>query len=240
MSQMETLKSLELKSVKAYKSKDKYLLAMKEDLAEWFHDLHHEDINVENFFDVLDTGCLLCKHANTMIFHMKEHHNQQLEPLIFKKNAQVSSFQARDNISLFIHFCRRKLKIPDTLLFESEDLVSRKNERSVVLCLLEVGRKGAVFGVMVPQLVKLEQEIDEEIECEKRLKENNIKSSNPLCFSKIPSYCHIQSHYKFDLHPAKAKPAPQKNWIEVDMMTLDEMVIECFFFIFSTFLESDF
>jgi len=43
-----------------------------------------------------------------------------------------------ETTSQFIGWCRSTLAVPDTLLFETEDLVSRRNERNVLLCLLEV------------------------------------------------------------------------------------------------------
>ena len=65
--------------------------------------------------------------------------------LSYHSAARPVSFQARDNISQFIGWCRSTLAVPDTLLFETEDLVSRRNERNVLLCLLEVGLP---FGIM--------------------------------------------------------------------------------------------
>ena len=48
-------------------------------------------------------------------------------------------------------------------MFETEDLVSRKNEKHVILCLLEIARRGAKFGMAAPILVQFEQQIDREI-----------------------------------------------------------------------------
>lgn len=48
-------------------------------------------------------------------------------------------------------------------MFETEDLVLRKNVKNVVLCLLELGRRAWRFGVAAPTLVQLEEEIDEEL-----------------------------------------------------------------------------
>lgn len=48
-------------------------------------------------------------------------------------------------------------------MFETEDLVLRKNVKNVVLCLLELGRRAWRFGVAAPTLVRLEEEIDEEL-----------------------------------------------------------------------------
>ena len=55
----------------------------------------------------------------------------------YNSNARPETFFARDNVHNFITWCRR-LGIFDCLLFESDDLILRKNEKSVILCLLEV------------------------------------------------------------------------------------------------------
>lgn len=48
-------------------------------------------------------------------------------------------------------------------MFETEDLVLRKNVKNVVLCLLELGRRAWRFGVAAPTLVQLEEEIEQEL-----------------------------------------------------------------------------
>jgi hypothetical protein len=48
-------------------------------------------------------------------------------------------------------------------MFETEDLVLRKNVKNVVLCLLELGRRAWRFGVAAPTLVQLEEENNEEL-----------------------------------------------------------------------------
>jgi hypothetical protein len=58
-------------------------------------------------------------------------------------SAKPQTFFARDNVSNFIHWCRNSLQIIECLLFESDDLIMRKNEKHVILCLLEVGRRAA-------------------------------------------------------------------------------------------------
>lgn len=47
----------------------------------------------------------------------------------------------------FITLCRKSLQIFECLLFETDDLIMRKNEKHVILCLLEVARRGAKFGM---------------------------------------------------------------------------------------------
>ena len=48
-------------------------------------------------------------------------------------------------------------------MFETEDLVGQKNEKHVVLTLLEVARRGAKLGMLAPLLVQFEQQIDIEL-----------------------------------------------------------------------------
>ena len=55
---------------------------------------------------------------------------------------------ARDNVANFIAWCR-ELGIADVVIFESDDLVMRKNEKSVILTLMEIARKAYIFGVQV-------------------------------------------------------------------------------------------
>jgi len=51
----------------------------------------------------------------------------------------------------------------EVIMFETEDLVSQKNEKHVVLTLLEVARRGAQLGMLAPMLVQFEQQIDMEL-----------------------------------------------------------------------------
>lgn len=82
--------------------------------------------------------------------------------VVYRYDVLPETFHARDNVSNFISWCR-SLNIKECLLFETDDLVLRKNERSFILCLLEVARRGVKVGMPAPLLVQLEQEIDAEI-----------------------------------------------------------------------------
>ncbi|KAL6074163.1 hypothetical protein STEG23_025646 [Scotinomys teguina] len=146
---------------------------MKEDLAEWLRDLYGLDIDAANFLQVLETGLVLCRHANTvteaaLAFLAEAPDQAQKIPMpqagVFCNGAaQPGTFQARDNISNFIQWCRKEMGIQEVLMFETEDLVLRKNVKSVLLCLLELGRRAWRFGMAAPALVHLEEEIDEEL-----------------------------------------------------------------------------
>lgn len=169
----DTILVLEPKSFKPFKSKDEYLYAMKEDLAEWFTCLYNCCITVDNFFEVLETGVELCKHANAVRKFALERQDQLGNKsqfvrhvpngeIQYKKAVKAQTFQARDNVSNFISWCR-DIGVPEVLRFETDDLVLRKNERSVVLCLLEVARVGAKLGMLAPTIVQMEEEIDAEL-----------------------------------------------------------------------------
>ena len=80
---------------------------------------------------------------------------------------KAKSFFARDNVHNFIQWCRL-LGVYECLLFETDDLVLRKNEKSLILCLLEVARRGSHFGMPAPLLVQFEKEIDRELAKEKQ------------------------------------------------------------------------
>ncbi|KAL3244872.1 hypothetical protein MRX96_018461 [Rhipicephalus microplus] len=124
----------------------------------------------ETFLESLDDGVTLCRHANKVLEAARREGRLAALKLpdrdvVYRPDVQRGTFQARDNVSNFIAFCRA-LDIKECLLFETEDLVMRKNERSFILCLLEVARRGARLGMLAPLLVQFEQEIDAELEHE--------------------------------------------------------------------------
>ncbi|XP_060048862.1 GAS2-like protein 1 isoform X2 [Erinaceus europaeus] len=155
------------KSVRPFRSSEAYVEAMKEDLAEWLNALYGLGLpgGGDDFLAGLATGTTLCRHANAVA--------EAARALAAARPARGVSFQARgvapgsfvarDNVATFIGWCRAELGVPEVLMFETEDLVLRKNEKSVVLCLLEVARRGARLGLLAPRLVQLEQEIEQEL-----------------------------------------------------------------------------
>ncbi|XP_041630949.1 GAS2-like protein pickled eggs [Drosophila kikkawai] len=188
---------LEARPYRPFKSSEEYLEAMKEDLAEWLSTLYPElSINADNFMDRLDTGVALCKHANYVrqaaedYLARRQARNKSMTrsmtsglagPILALGNvhylpaAKSGTFFARDNVSNFITWCRKSLKIIECLLFETDDLIMRKNEKHVILCLLEVARRGAKFGMLAPMLVQMERQIDREIAAD--IKANGANSS---------------------------------------------------------------
>ena len=80
---------------------------------------------------------LVCRHSSSCTTDRKNAVKSDI--LAFCRNgAKPGSFQARDNLANFIQWVRNHLGVNDVLLFESDDLVLMKNEKNVILCLLEV------------------------------------------------------------------------------------------------------
>ncbi|KAG8451706.1 hypothetical protein GDO86_003772 [Hymenochirus boettgeri] len=162
---------------------------MKEDLAEWLKDMYNLEITVNNFIEILENGSVLCQHANDVTGVAQEfsvEYPSLAEKLQLPKSgvklnmlAQSGTFLARDNVSNFINWCRKEMDIKDVLMFETEDLVLRKNEKNFVLCLLEVARRASRFGMNAPILIQMEEQIEEEIREEMDLPPQEISVPKP-------------------------------------------------------------
>ena len=157
--QQQNSKFHDMESIKSYSNTDEYLYAMREDLAEWFNSMYSTSLNAETFIESMENGVLICQHAKQI---MKAADDQQ-SVIYYKNEAKPQSFHARDNISNFIKWCRNYVKVRECLMFETDDLILRKNEKNFILCLLEIARYGSKYGIQVPTIIKLEQEIDNEM-----------------------------------------------------------------------------
>lgn len=86
-------------------------------------------------------------------------HLSSADPIVYRDNIKsmkgMNEWYCRDNVANFITACRNLFKIQDCLLFETDDLVMRKNERSFILCMLEIARIGSVFGLAAPLIIQL-------------------------------------------------------------------------------------
>nr|XP_028565784.1 GAS2-like protein 1 [Podarcis muralis] len=220
MADQSNIQSAASKSIRPFRSSEEYLYAMKEDLAEWLNTLYDLDVQVENFMDVLETGYDLCQHANNVNRIALEF--QQLHPeaasrmripqkeVVFQaKNVMPGSFIARDNISNFIQWCRQELGIQDVVMFETNDLVLKKNEKNFVLCLLEVARKGSKFGMLAPMLIQMEEEIEEEMRDQVAYGELETEEASEVLGPKSPVY-----------------PSRSQRITLCDLKNLDELVRE--------------
>ena len=152
---------------------DKCMAAMKEDLAAWMSSVLSLMITVETLLEDLETGVVVCRLANAIQSTGEDflHHNPSIPRNTFprcgvtykERTAFRGSFIARDNVANFIRWCR-ELGVSDVIMFETEDLVLHKNEKSVILTLMEVARISVKFGLEPPDLVRMENEIDLEME----------------------------------------------------------------------------
>lgn len=148
---------------------EQHLIPLKEDVADWLNKtLDVDDITANNFMAKLDNGVIVCRLAS--LLQARAEHcrregiiSQPVPPFQFKcwENAKSGSFFARDNTENFLRWCR-KFGVNEAVMFESDGLVLHSQARSVVLCLLELGRMASKFGVEPPGLVKLEKEIEEQ------------------------------------------------------------------------------
>ncbi|PKK17331.1 growth arrest-specific 2 like 1, partial [Columba livia] len=131
----------------------------------------------------------------------------QNEVVFQAKNVAPGSFVARDNVSNFIQWCRQDLGIQDVLMFETNDLVLKKNEKNFVLCLLEVARRGSKFGMLAPMLIQMEEEIEEEMR-------------DQMAFGVLGTRQEIRDH-QASPYPGRARPIAL-----CDLKNLDELVRE--------------
>lgn len=100
---------------------------------EWIKEITGEPINtsgdMDNFYEVLKNGVILCKLVNT------------IEPGRIKKvNETKMAFKCMENISAFLEAVK-SFGVPVQETFQSVDLWERQNLNSVVICLQSLGRK---------------------------------------------------------------------------------------------------
>jgi transgelin len=111
----------------------KYSDELAAESLEWIKETTGEPINtsgdMDNFFEVLKDGVILCKLANA------------LQPGTIKKvNESKMAFKCMENISAFLE-ASKAFGVPVQETFQSVDLWERQNLNSVVICLQSLGRK---------------------------------------------------------------------------------------------------
>ncbi|KAL5256298.1 hypothetical protein ACHWQZ_G011501 [Mnemiopsis leidyi] len=147
------------------------LLPFKEDLAEWLYKMIRAEIAPNRFFPELQSGVHLCKlgiHMQKMAVKYRREHPEDTSlvppkpPNLKYANATRKSppFYCRDNISNFLDWSI-EFGVKHSCRFETDDLTLRKNDRQIVIHLMEVGRLGVKFGIEPPTLIKLEMSLED-------------------------------------------------------------------------------
>ncbi|CAG2054011.1 unnamed protein product [Timema podura] len=111
----------------------KYSEELAQESLEWIKEITGEDINVDgsmdNFYELLKDGTLLCRLVNL------------IQPNSVKKiNESKMAFKCMENINQFLDVAKN-LGVPPQETFQTVDLWERQNLNSVVICLQSLGRK---------------------------------------------------------------------------------------------------
>nr|CDS29290.2 GAS2 protein 3 [Hymenolepis microstoma] len=94
---------------------------------------------------------------------------------------------ARGNISEFLKWCH-DLGISETVLFETNGLVYRTEEKNVLLTLMDLARLASRFGLCeLPELVRMEKEI-EALEAAAAASNTNATTRTPTATGTMTSY----------------------------------------------------
>jgi hypothetical protein len=111
---------------------------------------------VQHFLDSIETGVQLHKLLAKL-------ENRDSPIVNFHANAQPASFQARDNVASFVELCMSRFGLPRADVFESDDLVLRKNPKAVALTIIQLSRAAQAKHSIAPsESVQLEQEIQQQ------------------------------------------------------------------------------
>ena len=207
-----------------------YLFAMKEDLSEWIAGLMNISVNADTFMTVLDNGIHLCRLANMIQKaaekYLTENPDSALKlpgfhPTYKERGATHGSFVSRDNVANFIRWCR-ELGIQDVIIFESEDLVLHKFQKPVILTLLDVARRASKFDIEPPELVMMEEQIDEEIALEAHAiaLEQARQQCTPMSEAEVHRNDQTKSVVVKPKTQKKQTPKKVKNFIPKNLDTL--------------------
>ncbi|XP_073944820.1 myophilin-like [Choristoneura fumiferana] len=136
--QREYCMSRTIVTINGIQINSKYSEELAQECLEWIRQICGEPENMsgdmDNFYEVLKDGTLLCKLANN------------IQPGLVKKiNESKMAFKCMENINAFLD-AARQLGVPAQETFQTVDLWERQNLNSVVICLQSLGRKAGNFG----------------------------------------------------------------------------------------------
>jgi hypothetical protein len=116
----------------------KYDCDLASESLEWVKAVTGDNIStsgdMDNFWETLKDGQVLCRLANT------------LKPGVIKKvQNSTMAFKCMENINHFLT-AAGQMGVPTVELFQTVDLWEKMNLNAVVICLHSLGRKGAQYG----------------------------------------------------------------------------------------------
>ena len=186
---------------------------IKGDVCQWLSGVLLLHITPSTFLSTLDTGVHLCSLVSRIQQAAVEGSQRgdrysfkvPVEPINCNVKANGGSFHARDNTSNFLSWCRG-LGVEEAVMFESEGLVLHRDEKRVILCLLDVARFAEKVGIPPPQLVKMEKEIDM---LEKLESQNNpTTNKSDTCRNTDTRHSNTESETEMSISPALSPRPP--------------------------------
>ncbi|VDP54184.1 unnamed protein product [Schistosoma mattheei] len=178
----------------------------------------------------------LCSFSSQPSAHKRNSNMSTCDMDFPKENISIKSrvadrWIARDNVSAFIKWCK-DLGVPETILFETNGLMNKTEEKNVLLTLMEVARIASRYGLTdLPYLVRMEREIDEleakhsqdqsEINCLYHGSNNNNNTNNFTTHAVINlkridnekmDNCKSTSNLEITVNKRKAKSQKSSNF----------------------------
>lgn len=120
------------------KINSKYSEELAAESLEWIKEITKEDFSVngdmDNFYEILKDGTLLCRLVNCI-----------QAGSVKKINESKMAFKCMENINVFLEVAKN-MGVPAQETFQTVDLWERQNLNSVVICLQSLGRKAGNYG----------------------------------------------------------------------------------------------
>ena len=229
-------------------SEEPVLIPLLEDLAIWLSGFLSTEIAPENFIELFEDGSRFCKlatilHEKAVEYKERTQHSHPLPSYAIRKwyeNPKIGSFFCRDNVCKFINWCKH-FGVSEICLFESNDIVEHKSVRAlrnVLICLLDVGKIGVKHGIEPSELVRIDLEIEQEIQAElmrvknsamprkTRIPRKNSSLNSSLASSSEPASSEEEVEEEEEERPVSS-PEPDEEELErirLKLLTLDEQV----------------
>lgn len=226
-------------------SEEPVLIPLLEDLTIWLSGFLCTEILPENFIELFEDGSRFCKlatilHEKAVEYKERTQHSTPLPSYAIRKwyeNPKTGSFYCRDNVCKFINWCKH-FGVSEICLFESNDIVEHKSVRAlrnVLICLLDVGKIGVKHGIEPSELVRIDLEIEQEIQAELMRvkhasaprKNTRIPCKNSSLNSSLASSSEPPSSEEEEEERPVSSPEPDEEELErirLKLLTLDEQV----------------